>query len=172
MCKYFQPHSGVYSSIYTKEVLFCCRLLQIQAPLGASMLVCFWPMLSRNRLPCYVFDTLVTHANHVYNITDTDYWAGNGSTHCHVFTTFKGRFFNKQNQELNEKLLCLFCKFYSYWQGSWSFFDRFQFKGVVLIRSTEPYLICSSNLQPQFVHDGDEQLKKDYGTIGTKQMKK
>ena len=40
------------------------------------------------------------------------------------------------------------------------------------MRSTEPYLICSSNLQPQFVHDGDEQLKKDYGTISTKQMKK
>ena len=69
-------------------------------------------------------------------------------------------FFNKQNQELNEKLLCLVFKFYSYWQGSWSFFDWFQFKGVVLMRSTEPYLICSSDLQPQFVHDGDEQLKK------------
>lgn len=28
------------------------------------------------------------------------------------------------------------------------------------MRGTEPYLICSSDLQPQFVHDGDEQLKK------------
>ena len=54
------------------------------------------------------FGTFVTHAGPVCDVTDTDCWAQNGSTHGRVFMSFKRQFFNKQNQQPSEKLLCVF----------------------------------------------------------------
>ena len=46
-----------------------------------------------------VFDTFATHASLVYDITDLDYWAQNGSTHGPSFMTFKCQFLtNKAGQ--------------------------------------------------------------------------
>ena len=45
-----------------------------------------------------VFDTFATHAGHVYDVSDTDYKAYNGSTH--VFATFKHRFKKERNHVL------------------------------------------------------------------------
>ena len=58
------------------------------------MLVRSLPTKSRKRLVRDVFDTFATHARLVYDVTDTDYWAQNGSTHGRVLATFKHQSLN------------------------------------------------------------------------------
>ena len=64
-------------------------LLTIWAPQGPARLVHSLPMKSRKRVTCDLFHMTATHASLVYDITDTDCWAQKGSTHGHVFKTFK-----------------------------------------------------------------------------------
>ena len=47
------------------------------------------PMKSRKGLARDAFDTFATHAGLVYDVTDTDSWTQNGSTHGRVFATSK-----------------------------------------------------------------------------------
>ena len=59
------------------------------------MLVRFLQMKSRKRMSHDVFDTFTPHSGLVHDVTNTDCWAQNGSTHGRVLATFKRRFFNK-----------------------------------------------------------------------------
>jgi len=53
----------------------------------------------------YVSHTFATHSSPVYDVTDTDSWAENGSAQGRVFAIFKPRFStNKQCQNSSEKL--------------------------------------------------------------------
>ena len=53
----------------------------------------------------YVSHTFATHSSPVYDVTDTDSWAENGSAQGRVFAIFKPRFStNKQRQNSSEKL--------------------------------------------------------------------
>ena len=73
------------------------------------------PTKSRKRLAHDLFATFATHAGLVHDITDTDCWAQNGSTHGHVFITLNfifNLFFYEQDQKSNEKLHCLFSFFF------------------------------------------------------------
>ena len=65
------------------------------------MLIQFSPMKSRKSLAHDVFNTFATHAGHVYDITDT--WQ-NLQLCLHDFPT---SIFDKQDQILDEKLLCV-----------------------------------------------------------------
>ena len=47
----------------------------------------------------YIFDIFATHAGLVYDVTDTDCWAQNGSTRGCVFATFKRRFLKIQTHK-------------------------------------------------------------------------
>ena len=73
----------------TKEVLF---LLQISIPKSAAILFRSLPEKRRKRLSSAEFDIFVSHSGLVHDVTDTDRWAHNGSTHGRVFATFKRRF--------------------------------------------------------------------------------
>ena len=61
-------------------------------------------MKSRKRLARDVFDTFASYAGLVYDVTDTDCCAQNNSTHGHLFSTFKRRFFKKRDEKSSEKL--------------------------------------------------------------------
>ena len=53
----------------------------------------------------HVSHTFATHSSPVYDVTDTDSWAQNGSAQGRVFAIFKPRFStNKQRQNSSEKL--------------------------------------------------------------------
>ena len=45
-------------------------------------------MKSRKGLAHDLSDTLAIHSNFTYDVTDTDCWSYNGSTHSRVFMTF------------------------------------------------------------------------------------
>ena len=47
-----------------------------------------------------VVDTFTTHASLVYDVTDTDCRAQNGSTHGRVFCDFQTSLFNKREEEI------------------------------------------------------------------------
>ena len=70
------------------------------------MLVHSLPEKSRKRLPCGALETLATQPGFVYNITDTDWRAHNGSTHNHAFITFQCQIETKMDAKLSEKLQC------------------------------------------------------------------
>ena len=53
------------------------------------MLVHSLPVKKRKRLAYDAFYTLVTHSGLVYDISDTDFLAQNGSTEGHLLVTFK-----------------------------------------------------------------------------------
>ncbi len=54
------------------------------------------------------------HASFVYDVTDTDCWAQNGSSHGRVIATFERRVC-KQDQKLSEKHLRVFCRCLFVW---------------------------------------------------------
>ena len=56
------------------------------------MLVRSFQMKSRKGLVRDVFDTFATRSGLVYDVTDTDCWTQNGSTHDRVAATAKRRF--------------------------------------------------------------------------------
>ena len=45
-------------------------------------------MKSRKKWACDVFATVASHVNLVHDVTDTDCWAQNGSTHGGVLHNF------------------------------------------------------------------------------------
>ena len=69
------------------------------------------PMKSRERWFCDVFDTLATHAGLVHDIIDSNCWAQNGSTHGHVFTAFKHKFWSSHKEDKKSSGLLLFVFF-------------------------------------------------------------
>ena len=60
-------------------------MLQIQAPLGSRRAESLFMKDEQKRWASDVFATFATYTNHVYDITDKDYWAQNGSTHGGFF---------------------------------------------------------------------------------------
>ena len=60
-------------------------LLQICSPQCTAVLVHSLSRKSREGLAHDVFDPFPTHASPICNVTDTDCWTQNGSTHVHVF---------------------------------------------------------------------------------------
>ena len=73
-------------------------MLWIWAPHGAAMLLYSLLKKGRTRLAHSIFSTLATHTGLVQDITHTDCWAQNGTTHSHVFTTFSCWFSAKRTQ--------------------------------------------------------------------------
>ena len=67
---------GCCVNIYTKEALW---------RFSSAMLIPSSARKSRKELDCDGFDTFVTHASLVYDVTDTDSLAQNGSTQGHAF---------------------------------------------------------------------------------------
>ena len=53
----------------------------------------------KRRLACDKFDIFVAHTGLVYDATDTNCQARNGSTHSCGFATFKTLFFNTQEKK-------------------------------------------------------------------------
>ena len=60
------------------------------------------------RLAHDVFHILAMHAGLVYDITDTDCWAQNGSTHAHVLVTFKLQFVRNGMRHWVQKMVSIF----------------------------------------------------------------
>ena len=76
-------------------------------------------MESRKRFACDVLHNFVTHSSIVYDVTDTDCWSENGSTHCRVYYGFEMSIFNKEksiffnnNNNNNKSLLCTYYVFH------------------------------------------------------------
>ena len=57
------------------------------------MLVCSIALKSKKGLARDVFDTFATHTDLAHDVTDTDCWARNDSTHGRCFVDFKHQFF-------------------------------------------------------------------------------
>ena len=72
------------------------------------MLVRSLTMKNRKRLAHNVPDTFGTHTGFVYDVTVTDCWAQNGSTHGRVFATFRLRF--SANRTRNREEHCSLLK--------------------------------------------------------------
>ena len=53
-------------------------------------------MESRKRFACDVLHNFATHSSIVYDLTDTDCWSENGSTHGRVYYGFQMSIFNKE----------------------------------------------------------------------------
>ena len=87
MCQYFHLlASVVYSvNISTKEIFS----FFFTSDLSSSCWFFSFLMKTRKRLACDMYTTFATHAGCVYDVTDIECWAQNGSTRSHVFVTFK-----------------------------------------------------------------------------------
>ena len=59
----------------------------------------------------FFIKNIAQHASLVYGINNTDCWAQNGCTLSCVFMPLKGLFFNKQDEKLGDKLLCVYFSF-------------------------------------------------------------
>ena len=68
------------------------------APLHAATLVHSLPAKSRKGLARDVFVAFATHAGYVYDVTNRDYWAQNGSIHGRGFATFKRQFLTNRKR--------------------------------------------------------------------------
>ena len=73
--------------IYATEA-FLLQIPAANSAMGTAILLHSLPMKSRKRLAHNVIDTCVIHADLVH-VRDTDYQTKNGSTHSHIFLTFK-----------------------------------------------------------------------------------
>ena len=88
---YLYASFGGSFNIYTKGALFC---LEFQL---FAMWPCWFTLYQRRPekvwLIMHYFSTQITHSSLVDGITDVDCWAQNGSTHGHVFATFRCNLF-------------------------------------------------------------------------------
>ena len=62
------------------------------------MLIRSLHMRSRKKLTCDVIDTIATYVDPVHDVTGTDCWAQNGSTHGHVFAALKRSFLTNRTR--------------------------------------------------------------------------
>ena len=68
------------------------------------------------------FDTFAPYSGLVHDVTDTDCWAQNGSTHKHIFATFKCRVLtNRARNGVKNGYMCIF-SFHSNRKGKWRVF--------------------------------------------------
>ena len=120
----------------------CCFLPQIRTPLGADMLVCSLQMESRNRFTQDIFNTLPDMlALCMYDVTNTDSWAQNGSTHSPVFGT-QTSFLNKLDEK-SSKNLCIYI-----------FLNSIPINRACDTSSVQhPFKVCASSRQE--LHDAD-----------------
>ena len=79
------------------------------------MLVLSLRMKNKKGLAPDLFDTVVIHSSLVSDVTGTDFWAHNGSTHDHVFATFECQILTRFSIE---KLLGVYFVFQPYRKGS------------------------------------------------------
>ena len=99
-------------------------MLQTLAPWGTAMLVHslsktklpFRALMSKKRLAHNIFNTFASHVSLICDITDTDCWAQNDSSHGHVFTTFKHWFLatRMRNREIKLKTAVCFIVYFYY----------------------------------------------------------
>ena len=74
------------------------------------MLVSSLPMKIRTTLAGVVVNTFATPDGLAHDVTDTEYWAQNGSAHGQIFSPFKRNLiFNKQDKKLNENCRLSLC---------------------------------------------------------------
>ena len=88
------PPLVVLSDIYTGEELFIPRMWSHQ---GAFMLVTNKKQEKVGSSRVWYFRHIIMLA-FVHDVTDTDCWAQNGSTHGRVFTTLKRRFLTNRRR--------------------------------------------------------------------------
>ena len=100
----------VVLSIFVQKKYFFFLLSLICAPLCAIHAGSLFTS-EEQKLACDVRDTFATHVSPVYNITDTDCWAKNGSTHSHVL--FKHWFRTNRAKQLvkNNNSCCIYIFF-------------------------------------------------------------
>ena len=133
MCKYLYVYRLhlLFINSCAVEVLFFASNFSSSGLHGTAMVVYSLPIKSRTDKGwlVIVFDIFVRHSFLVRDITDTDCWAQNGSTHSCVLTAFRHwcvtnrTRFNKQGEKLSNKLLCICFLFHCYWCGFWCFFS-------------------------------------------------
>ena len=87
---------------FTKEILFVFLFELHGGSLSANEERKKWALWD-------VFDLFATHAGLVHDVTDTDCWAKNGSTHRLVYHNRQTPVvvFNKQDEKWSEQLLCV-----------------------------------------------------------------
>ena len=93
-------HLVVLQTFTQKKYFFCyCEfeLLWVEPCSNHSL-----PTKSRKRLAYVAFGTFATHSCSVYDITDTDCWAQNGSVQS-CFHNFQTSVFNKQDQKCSKR---------------------------------------------------------------------